>query len=108
MNHVASATKDPLLNTTMKELIAEASANIRARGAEAAAVLDALPRNAYAGPNFDGKSCAECQRRFESSSEYVNCTLCENVVCRREGTCNGVHHAKHRVAFLKAQKESKA
>jgi hypothetical protein len=62
-----------------------------------------IPKRIFDGPSFNGKQCAECERLFKSSSEYVTCRLCKVVVCRRKKTCKALHHSKHRVEFLKAR-----
>ena len=62
-------------------------------------------KHLFEGPHYDGKQCAVCQRKFKTAAEYVICRICKAPVCRRQGTCKGVHHATHRVAFLNAQKQ---
>lgn len=62
-------------------------------------------KHLFEGPKPNGKQCAVCQRLFGNPAEYVTCRLCSAAVCRRRGTCKGVHHAAHRVAAKKARKQ---
>jgi hypothetical protein len=91
---------------TLQSLMQEAAANIRARNGAPVVQHQPFPKNVFDGPKYEGKQCAECKRPFKASSEYLSCKLCPALVCRRKGTCKGCHHAEHRVAFLKAQKEA--
>jgi ribosomal protein S27E len=88
---------------TLRSLIDEASANLRARGIEEP-VPPPPAELPITEPEFLGKSCADCQRRFTTPSEYANCTLCPATVCRAGG-CASLHRAVHRLQFLKQSQE---
>lgn len=105
MNSISEDLRAALAGTALTELALEAARNIAARNGEEvyAATAAPMPKRLFDGPKYDGKECAVCHRHFKASSEYVTCRLCGGPVCRRKGTCKGVHSGLHRVALNKAQ-----